>query len=160
MVIRNASADHILNEVSAVQIGRRCNNCSKDTDTKIPVEMWAPCGVKKNKKHEIVVHVCNECVVRLGRCQGNAPPPTDFCSPFEQFCFLRNENASFDNWVPDGKSCKKCGGTEQKRMAKFLRCSRCRETIYCGKKCQTDDWASHKAQCKDVEAIKRATAQI
>ncbi|KAF6753015.1 hypothetical protein DFP72DRAFT_1171189 [Ephemerocybe angulata] len=40
-------------------------------------------------------------------------------------------------------ACGRCGV----RDVKLEKCARCKKMKYCGKKCQTEDWKSHKANC-------------
>ena len=55
------------------------------------------------------------------------------------------------------KMCRGCGAYEDrygfdmdspKSGEKFRYCSRCRKVCYCSKKCQDDDWMSHKLECE------------
>ncbi|GFH47222.1 hypothetical protein CTEN210_03697 [Chaetoceros tenuissimus] len=42
--------------------------------------------------------------------------------------------------------CQGCGKIESKR-GEWKKCSRCRETVYCSRACQTSDWKIHKKIC-------------
>lgn len=44
-----------------------------------------------------------------------------------------------------GSMCARCRSTDK---VKLLKCSRCKETSYCGKTCQLADWKLHKIHCK------------
>lgn len=41
------------------------------------------------------------------------------------------------------QKCSVCGNE-----GKVLRCSRCKNKVYCGAECQTKDWPTHKSTCK------------
>jgi hypothetical protein len=44
------------------------------------------------------------------------------------------------------RACAACGTGD----ATFMRCGRCRSTMYCSKDCQKDDWPRHKEECVAV----------
>lgn len=44
-----------------------------------------------------------------------------------------------------------CENPTCKKEALVLRCSRCKEAIYCGKECQKADWQNHKIMCEQSE---------
>lgn len=46
--------------------------------------------------------------------------------------------------------CARCNKKE-KALGEFKQCPRCSITVYCGKKCQKDDWKSHKKSCGKKE---------
>lgn len=48
--------------------------------------------------------------------------------------------------------CKKCG----KRACK--RCAKCKQTLYCTRDCQKDDWENHKSDCGVLSATLSITA--
>lgn len=41
------------------------------------------------------------------------------------------------------RTCAKC----QKTGVNLSRCSRCKDTFYCSRDCQKEDWSSHKVKC-------------
>jgi len=49
------------------------------------------------------------------------------------------------------KKCAACGNGAKKLKA----CAVCLKTKYCSEKCQWDDWATHKEDCKKIEMPKR-----
>lgn len=44
--------------------------------------------------------------------------------------------------APHTSACAKCG-----KAGNSLRCARCRRVVYCSKKCQREDWKTHKPGC-------------
>ena len=53
------------------------------------------------------------------------------------------------------KQCEKCHQMEtlEDRAAKtFKRCTRCKQAAYCSRKCQVDDWKSHKLWCNKTKS--------
>lgn len=52
-----------------------------------------------------------------------------------------------ENVKKKGKSCWKCG-LYFEDPSKLSVCSRCGKAKYCSRKCQVDDWKSHKKNCK------------
>jgi hypothetical protein len=47
-------------------------------------------------------------------------------------------------FIKDPKLCAKCGVD-----GCFLKCP-CKQVMYCGKKCQKDDWNLHKTNCRAI----------
>ncbi|KAL3903724.1 MAG: hypothetical protein SGARI_005249 [Bacillariaceae sp.] len=46
-------------------------------------------------------------------------------------------------------NCLECYRCKKKGTPKeFMRCSRCKQTTYCGRECQLKDWPDHKIPCK------------
>jgi hypothetical protein len=43
------------------------------------------------------------------------------------------------------KRCNRC--CSPGKGGKLLRCSKCKEVVYCSKDCQVKDWSLHKKQC-------------
>ncbi|KAI1139177.1 hypothetical protein F5Y05DRAFT_412278 [Hypoxylon sp. FL0543] len=43
--------------------------------------------------------------------------------------------------------CRNCNATEGKNGGKLLKCSRCREVMYCSYDCQRKDWKKHRMEC-------------
>eukprot|EP01114_Cavostelium_apophysatum_P000590 TRINITY_DN10539_c0_g1_i2.p1 TRINITY_DN10539_c0_g1~~TRINITY_DN10539_c0_g1_i2.p1 ORF type:complete len:210 (-),score=5.80 TRINITY_DN10539_c0_g1_i2:107-712(-) len=55
------------------------------------------------------------------------------------------------------KHCERCGTLANPNSGpKLLVCSRCRIAHYCSKKCQSEDWTTHKQNCKEAEPKKEA----
>eukprot|EP00884_Botryococcus_braunii_P000009 jgi/Botrbrau1/10008/Bobra.0012s0096.1 len=53
-------------------------------------------------------------------------------------------------------ACALCGATSKKDPAVRLKaCGRCNLVMYCGKKCQSEDWPSHKRECKSVKVAEK-----
>ena len=53
------------------------------------------------------------------------------------------------------RSCSYCG----KQRAELKRCSRCKQTSYCGAACQSAGWKGHKKTCVTLDdAFERVTA--
>ncbi|KAF9355113.1 hypothetical protein BGX26_006988 [Mortierella sp. AD094] len=78
---------------------------------------------------------------------------------------LRVEDTSFVHVVPLSLSticdthrtvtpniCKKCG----KRTTK--RCAKCKQTYYCSRECQTDNWPDHRPSCRILTLVNPVTA--
>lgn len=47
--------------------------------------------------------------------------------------------------------CKKCGNRAS------LRCAKCKQTYYCSRECQTDNWLDHKAACRILTIVAPVT---
>ena len=45
------------------------------------------------------------------------------------------------------RTCATCHAIREKMM----RCSQCRQTVYCNAECQKNDWASHKLSCQKIK---------
>ncbi|KAI5922011.1 MYND finger [Camillea tinctor] len=43
--------------------------------------------------------------------------------------------------------CRNCNATEGKNGEKLLKCSRCKEAMYCSAECQKKDWKKHRMEC-------------
>ncbi|KAI1413398.1 hypothetical protein F5Y13DRAFT_198693 [Hypoxylon sp. FL1857] len=43
--------------------------------------------------------------------------------------------------------CRNCNATEGKNGGKLLKCSRCKEVMYCSYDCQRKDWKKHRMEC-------------
>jgi len=57
--------------------------------------------------------------------------------------------------------CEHCGNSpSQNPDIKLLLCSQCKTVAYCSKTCQTENWKSHKAQCKQLVAAAKERRQL
>ena len=54
------------------------------------------------------------------------------------------------------KSCARCG----KQGVEFKRCSRCKQTSYCGAECQNADWKRHKKKCAPLVPLEDVASKI
>lgn len=54
------------------------------------------------------------------------------------------------------RRCEKCGIADSKACP-HLRCSRCSESSYCSRKCQREDWKTHKGKCGPVSTPSSTT---
>ena len=45
-------------------------------------------------------------------------------------------------------SCGNCKGGPRVNVPPFMRCSLCKQILYCSKVCETVDWPRYKATCK------------
>ena len=45
-------------------------------------------------------------------------------------------------------ACVGCGAKTGEDGGELKRCTGCKKTMYCGKKCQKKDWKEHKLICK------------
>src|SRR5258708_3587769 len=59
-----------------------------------------------------------------------------------------------------GRACTHCGLKDTFLDVKFLRCSGCRISYFCGTECQKNNWENHKLVCqpfdvasKDIRAL-------
>ncbi|KAI0838348.1 hypothetical protein F5Y06DRAFT_267925 [Hypoxylon sp. FL0890] len=48
--------------------------------------------------------------------------------------------------------CRNCNATEGKNGGKLLKCSRCKEVMYCSYDCQRKDWKKHRMECVPFDA--------
>lgn len=56
----------------------------------------------------------------------------------EDLHFAHNGRSNMTN------TCKRCGKVEKRKMDI---CARCKNVIYCSRRCQVKDWKEHKSQC-------------
>lgn len=54
---------------------------------------------------------------------------------------------------PEFKTLEKCHGRKCDKDAKF-RCSECKRSYYCSRKCQKDEWGVHKFFCGSDDIIR------
>ncbi|KAI1464937.1 uncharacterized protein F4812DRAFT_462259 [Daldinia caldariorum] len=47
--------------------------------------------------------------------------------------------------------CRNCNATEAKNGKNLLKCSRCKEVMYCSSECQRADWKKHRMECKPYD---------
>lgn len=48
--------------------------------------------------------------------------------------------------------CRNCNATEGKDGGKLLKCSRCKDVMYCSYDCQRKDWKKHRMECTPYDA--------
>ena len=65
--------------------------------------------------------------------------------------FLINAGARFDEGGTVDKNCNACGKDDP---ANVLKCIGCKAIFYCCKECQNSDWKNHKAQCRNIKAVR------
>jgi hypothetical protein len=65
--------------------------------------------------------------------------------------FLINAGARFDEGGTVAKNCNACGKEDP---GNTLRCIGCLAIHYCCEECQRSDWKNHKAQCRNIKAMK------
>ncbi|KAI2779934.1 hypothetical protein F4815DRAFT_163899 [Daldinia loculata] len=59
---------------------------------------------------------------------------------------LLNAQGSLERLHMD--KCRNCNATEGKNGGNLLKCSRCKEVMYCSSECQRKDWKKHRMECK------------
>lgn len=73
--------------------------------------------------------------------------------PDEMICkILKMTNETFPLEVSQDRDVelKRCGHCSKQESAcgDFKRCNRCKQIVYCSRKCQTSHWKKHKKECK------------
>jgi hypothetical protein len=62
------------------------------------------------------------------------------------------------------RDCKLCTNPSCEKDHKNLKCSKCKQVMYCGKDCQVEDWKRHKPECRQrrevLERLKAATDDL
>lgn len=125
-----------------------------------------PCQECKNKPATQV----GGSTVRLDRPGGLEPPKVIdeniWCICGDEGCVTRAakrsrrllKRAEKTDWDPDVtnyvRACQKCGKEERKDGPRLMKCSRCRNVMYCGTECQKADWKGHKSYCSKVASKK------
>eukprot|EP00978_Attheya_sp_CCMP212_P002103 scaffold4346_cov52-Attheya_sp.AAC.2 len=60
-----------------------------------------------------------------------------------------NHQDVFDAFEMQHEQCSYCH-LQPPKDKPFSKCSKCRHTSYCSRKCQTNDWSEHKETCRDA----------
>ena len=51
------------------------------------------------------------------------------------------------------QKCNGCGLAEPATGKRFMRCTQCRSSYYCSRKCQQKDWTQHKVLCASIKEL-------
>ena len=89
----------------------------------------------------------NELAAEEAETDKSVNPDSDD-SQFEKCLFNRIPDSEQDIESPN--SCSNCVAE-----GNFQKCSACKYVRYCSKKCQAEDWPSHKQLCKAIRTLPR-----
>ena len=101
------------------------------------------CPKDDERAKKAIVHACSKKVFSdfLARALGMMaaiPGASAIKNPFA-------EDADKSGAVP---FCAGCGMARKEGGSELMKCAKCKEASYCGKKCQKGEWAEHKKECK------------
>jgi len=85
----------------------------------------------------------------VSESKGRGLRALDLISPGEELLTEKPLAYTLMNGKCRGSRCDYCF----KDCENLLRCSKCRFTSYCGRSCQTADWAIHKKECKCLTKV-------
>ena len=63
-------------------------------------------------------------------------------------CCVSHFSNNPSSLLPKMRECEHCGMREFSNERTFKHCARCKVTLYCSRRCQRHDWASHKLFCR------------